>query len=445
MSTKLQDNLKDKLHALNSNQEVDLQNVSDEWIGSVVMELLEEDRLFGEVLIQIPRAYDFKLNGMMGINWKNDQIQLIINPSRLSRLQRSQDLLDLLKHEVLHLVWQHPLRYANVAHQNNVTMATDVAVNQYLTDAPADTMTKEELTTLIGKQVPTHEDSQRYLKLIENADFNEDASEIKQRLDHEGEAVPKAQDHNNQTDVHLGWEEMVGQDNLNEQTANLQQMLSSAWKNVPDKQRGLLPGDIIAQLESIEVQPSLNWKALIKQSLGKMPLGRRNSYSRFNRRQPVRMDLPGKITNLVINIDVFIDNSGSMGEKEIAYLLNELRGLLAIYDAKIDVYSFDTIVHEDHKYTIEARNQINFERVGGGGTSFQSIFGYLHRRHANNDSTLAIILTDGWGESKLQTFHFSNVLWILSTAVQELSVKKPIGKVSTLVEDENYQRLVGKK
>ena len=143
MSTKLQDNLKDKLHALNSNQEVDLQNVADEWIGSVVMELLEEDRLFGEVLIQIPRAYDFKLNGMMGINWKNDQIQLKINPSRLSRLQRSQDLLDLLKHEVLHLVWQHPLRYANVAHQNNVTMATDVAVNQYLTDAPAGTMTKE--------------------------------------------------------------------------------------------------------------------------------------------------------------------------------------------------------------------------------------------------------------------------------------------------------------
>ena len=126
-------------------------------------------------------------------------------------------------------------------------------------------------------------------------------------------------------------------------------------------------------------------------------------------------------------------------------MLNELRGLLAIYDAKIDVYSFDTIVHEDHKYTIEARNQINFERVGGGGTSFQSIFDYLHRRHANNDSTLAIILTDGWGESKLQTFHFSNVLWILSTAVQELSVKKPMGKVSTLVEDGNYQRLVGKK
>lgn len=426
---------------INANQ------LAEKLVSAAVIDLLQNERLYGEVLLQLPRAYDAQLTGIMGLRWQDNGLRLTINPLRLAKLQFSDELPTLLKHEVLHIVWQHPLRYRQTAHQHNVGIATDVAVNQYLLAAPVGTMTLGKLQPLLEESLPPKADSQRYLDIVERSGLNPDdqqPSDANAQLDRDVDAdqsqAEPGDDTGQQADTHEGWEsDQDGNESL--QTANLQQLLTHAWQNTPDKQRGLLPGEVYQQLEAVDDEPRLNWRQLLKKSLGKMPLGKKDSYARFNRRQPLRMDLPGQITNLVVNVAVFVDNSGSMGEREISYLLTQIRAIMKVYDAKLTVYSFDTQVHVQEAYEVKQATQIRFERIGGGGTRFQSIFDFLHQQHATNNDTLTVILTDGWGEAKLEPYRFSNVLWVLTTERSELSVTNLQTRVASLADDPNYQKI----
>lgn len=424
--------------------------LAEQIVSEAVVDLLQNERLYGEVLLQLPRRYSHEISAIMGLKWRNNSLELVINPHELSKLKLSDELPNLLKHEVLHIVWQHPIRYRNYSHQNNVSIATDVAVNQYLSSAPVGTMTLEKLQPLLDDKLPTREDSQRYLAIIEHGKLNNDdqsdsdeSTKLDRQADTDRQQISNSPSHNVQADSHDGWQTDSDQQNESQQVANLKQMLDSAWKNTPDKQRGLLPGKVREQLEQVNDEPRLNWRQLFKKSLGTMPLGKKNSYARFNRRQPVRMDLPGQITNMVVNVEVFVDNSGSMGQREISYLLNQIRDIMKVYEAKLTVYSFDTVVHGDDAYEVKQYSQIRFERIGGGGTSFQSIFNFLHQQHATNNDTLAIVLTDGWGESKIEPYHFTNVLWVLTTQRSELSVENVNQRVVSLQDDPNYQAITG--
>jgi len=56
----------------------------------------------------------------------------------------------------------------------------------------------------------------------------------------------------------------------------------------------------------------------------------------------------------------------------------------------------------------------------------------LQRQHATNQTTLAVILTDGRGERELDTHRFTNVIWLLAHPNDRLSVQPVIGQVVTL-------------
>lgn len=427
--------------------------ITEKMVSAAVIDLLQDNRLFGEVLIRVPRVYRTDQTGVAGLGFEQDDLQLIINPIFFAKaIENRNQLTALLKHEVLHIVWQHPLRYRMVRHQKNVAMATDVAINQYLELPPKNTLTLPQLKELLPEDsIPSFADSQVYLKLIEAGHFAKSNQKQSQQFQlNQPIEQQKQQNTNNnptddvQLDVHSGWQQQESQPNITVQTAKLRHLLNEAWQQTPDKQRGLLPGDVVAELAQIDAPSSLNWRQLLKRSIGNMPLGKRDSYSRFNRRQPRRMDLPGQVTNLVVNIMVFVDNSGSMSETEISYLLNEIKNMTKVYEANIKVLTFDTKVNSEQAYELTSQSQIRYQRLGGGGTRFQSIFDYLKQVHAQNNSVLAVILSDGWGEATIDPFNFSNVLWILTTDLFEFSLKHPVGRVVSLVNDQNFQKVVNK-
>lgn len=447
--------LHDNMLTLISKHEIsvpEMQKKVEQMVSGAIIELLQTDRLFGEVLIQIPRYYDTKLAGAMGFSWRDEQLNLVINPLRLiTAIKYWHELLALLKHEVLHVVWQHPLRYQGDKNQNNIALATDAAVNQYLDEAPRGTVTLSELEQLLNKKIPAHEDSATYLQIIQNSHIsskNGDHSghnklDTNQQFDTHKHTI--GANTAERLDVHDGWDNKTQPDAATQKAAQLKTILTRAWQATPDHERGLLPGKLKQQLEQVEQVHTFNWKQLIKQAIGNLPQGKRASYSRFNRRQSLRMDLPGQITNLVTRINIFVDNSGSMGDKEISFLLNQIKEIIAVTETQTTVFSFDAIVHEQEAYELQNQTKVRFKRIGGGGTSFQSIFTYLKANQRTNNNTLAIILTDGWGEESLNNFHFTNVIWVLTTPTNEFSVKDQIGKVVTVIDDANYKRVVGLK
>ena len=152
------------------------------------------------------------------------------------------------------------------------------------------------------------------------------------------------------------------------------------------------------------------------------------------------MDLPGQIVRTWQRVAVFVDESGSMGNQEISYLLGQMATLLAVYPAQVTVYPFDTVVDEARGFRLEKRPQ-RLLRTGGGGTRFQAVFDSLPRLLAGQAQSLVVILTDGYGEEHVRPTLPVTVVWLLTSPVAEFSVTHAPGTVVSLTADPQWQAL----
>ncbi|MFR0609034.1 DUF2201 family putative metallopeptidase [Limosilactobacillus mucosae] len=409
----------------------DLNEAAKQRLTKAVVHLLTTQRLSGEVLLEMPRTKNQNLDAPVGLAWQDNQLVLEYNDQQLSEL--STDQLNVrLQHEVLHAIWQHPLRYVSSTHPRKVALATDIAVNQYLKTPPQGTMTLADLEKLLQRPLAAHRDSRYYLRILTHLTPAEQGRIEKAwgKLDddeqndqqHSREKAGKAQ---KAAASHQGWQTDQSLANPDLQKARLKSLLSKAWKSLSQKNRGLLPGEIQEELEHLSNPEPLNWRQLLMRLLGRIPSGKQDTRARFNRRQPLRMELPGQIDRLNADIYAFVDNSGSMSDQEIAGVLTELQYLTVQLNSQVEIIPFDARVHSDHATRLQPGKNVSYHRTGGGGTCFQAIFDWLQKQHVSRQQATIVILTDGWGESELEIHGYRNVLWLLSTE-SELSVKSPM-------------------
>ena len=121
------------------------------------------------------------------------------------------------------------------------------------------------------------------------------------------------------------------------------------------------------------------------------------SYATFNRRYVGQnMYLPGMKTNKLATIAVAFDLSGSIGEKEQAAFIAELRKVSALI-SEVIVMGFDSQVQSFDVI----RDMTNIDRTikglkGGGGTDIGSPIRYLQAKKIHPE--VCIIFTDGYGD-----------------------------------------------
>ncbi|GGI62474.1 VWA-like domain-containing protein [Limosilactobacillus caviae] len=405
---------------------------TDQRVTRGVISLLQRQRLLGEVLLQLPRKFDLRFSAVMGLEWENNKLLLFINPDKLDNLS-SDEIENLLEHEALHIIWLHPLRYAANPHQHLVQIATDVAVNQYISEPPRNTATLSQLQQLLRQKIAPRLDSQDYLDLLEKLPI-----EQQEKLRHAGVNLDKdrgkgnaVDDNLQKSDSHHGWRATIKDGHqLNNQLiklASIKQLLAKAWEQTPQRDRGLLPGNIKSQLQNIKQMKAVNWQQVLKHQFGLLARGQIESHARFNRRQPLRMDLAGKVTRLTPAIDIFVDNSGSVSDEELDQALATIEKMISHTKLTATVYSFDAKVTS--KEQLRGGKKFIHTRSGGGGTSFQCVFDYLHQHNLTKRGRTIIIITDGWGEERINTYHYRNIYWLMMTKTDQLSVKDPVGKV----------------
>lgn len=408
-------------------------------ITALVADILHDHRLVGEILLQLPRRFDDQFAATMGLAWERDQLVLKINPHQLQKMRRDEARI-LLEHEALHIVWQHPTRYARHRHPRMVAVATDVAVNQYLPTAPAGTATLAQLQRLLHRRIPAKLDSQDYLRLLEATTLEERERLAKAGINIEGsekgERPPIGQGKPG-VDSHIGWQARPGHPgNQQVRLAVIRKMLQHAWQQTPRRDRGLLPGGLVQQLQGHSVKSHTPlWQVILRQQIGKTAAGKQSSAARFNRRQPLRMDLLGQVSRLVPDVQVFVDNSGSVPDKEIRMALTAIAEMVRESRLQGWVYSFDAKVNGKGQ-RLRPGARLAPVRHGGGGTRFQSIFDYLQAHHVAKQGTVIVIITDGWGEATLRDHHYRNVYWLLTTKREQLSVTAPQRHVFELKEDD---------
>lgn len=404
-------------------------------VSQVIVAVLQEHRLLGEILLQLPRQFDEHQGAVVGLHWRGDQLILVVNPVTFTKL-RQDDAQLLLAHEALHVLWQHPLRYADHPHPQLVKVATDMAVNQYLPAAPPGTATLEQVRKLLRRRIPARLDSQDYLRILAATSVAErerlKKGGISLEGDYQGE-LPAA----GEQDDHRGWTRDVTQPVGNQQVriANLRRLLRHAWYQTPQHDRGLLPGEVRQELASRHSSSNFDWRQVLTRQVGQIARGKEPSHARFNRRQPLRMDLPGQVTHLTADLKIFVDNSGSMTDTEIGQALTEIMQLVRRYRVKATAYSFDAKVYSPGQ-PLRPGRPVNWVRHGGGGTSFQAIFDFLADHHVSRTGTLVVIITDGWGEKQLRDHRYLNVDWLLTTTGDQLSVTGRHGQVFELGRNE---------
>lgn len=165
------------------------------------------------------------------------------------------------------------------------------------------------------------------------------------------------------------------------------------------------------------------------------------SKNRMNRRQPHRVDLPGRVLDTASRLVAFFDTSASQNEEALAYSLGELANIQKTLHAEVWVVHVDTTVQYAKQLSFQSLKDMEF--AGRGGTSFAPAYQWLHDQGFTNEDTVAVYFTDGYGDDDFERYGFTNMYWILTET--EVGDPSPLstdgeGKVLYLKADERYNR-----
>ncbi|MER2094516.1 MAG: VWA-like domain-containing protein [Aerococcus urinaeequi] len=220
-------------------------------------------------------------------------------------------------------------------------------------------------------------------------------------------------------------------------------LIKDSHSQMTEELRLKLSSEVKVNIEKITKQRALNWRDVIKRGMGTTLVPYKMSKNRMNRRQPHRVDLPGRILDAASRLVAFFDTSASQNEEALAYSLGELANIQKTLHAEVWVVHVDTTVQYAKPLSFQSLKDMEF--VGRGGTSFAPAYQWLHEQGFTNEDTVAVYFTDGYGDDDFERYGFTNMYWVLTET--EVGDSSPLstdggGKVLYLKADERYNRHV---
>lgn len=309
-----------------------------------------------------------------------DMESILFDLDFMSRLSDA-ELRFVMLHEAMHCVFKHCIRSrARIPLIYNI--ACDIVVNSFILEAlgvPDFLIDGESVMHLApdGTEGRDATAEEIYDMLIRQYDL--------QTLD--------AMYRKSAFDTHDGWEEIDSQ------------KASEVWdKHIRDSAKAVgtgssgIPANMRRYLEEVNHTPRTNWRQLLQDYI-------RFDRSDFDFTVPDRRFqdeflLPSFRENLfgdsVKGLWLFVDASGSISDRELSVLMKEIR---SAYDQVENISGklsfFDTEVSAPQ--TFESLDDLGeIKPVGGGGTSFHSIFRFLSRIDESERPDLVLIFTDGY-------------------------------------------------
>lgn len=369
-------------------------------IAKGILSLIHNKSFYGEILLHLNRDADDTIDSFLALKWSNNQLELAYNPTHLNDdVADDNDLVAILEHLAMHIVWLHPLRYVNHSQLNDV--ASDVAVNQYVTDVYSKGWTLDKINYQYNLDMKPNLDSSQYAKQIYDL-FSQDKQDGVGKLDNDNLRI---------VDDHRYFDDegnISNQEKYDQRKETIYKLLRDAYSQY----RGELSMAVNKQLKSV-VMPRINLRQIVSRLTGNKSNRPKKTYNRFNRRQPYRMDIAGRIRRQIEHVNVFIDSSGSISDDQYTNMVSVVKAIQSMRNIEVNCYTFDAEVH-----TI-SDSLLSNKRLLQGGTKYQSIVDYV------NDHKLAkqgcIIFTDGKGEKYLNQSNL-NITWVLLDYYDDLSV-----------------------
>ena len=209
-----------------------------------------------------------------------------------------------------------------------------------------------------------------------------------------------------------------------ETQAVVRELVNSAERMMDAESRGNMPAHFAELVEKINTPPSLSWQQILKKYVGTIAANKRKTRTRLNRRQPLRFDLSGQMDDKILKIVVAIDTSGSVDNKMICQIFNEIFAILAKRKHEITVIECDAKVQR--VYQAKNADDIKEKVLGRGGTRFTPVIDYLNEHKEFRDALL-IYFTDGYGEQTIPKPRTYRNIWAVIGDENNLSLKEPYG------------------
>lgn len=390
---------------INTNSSNVTTDMVDEIISQGILSLIRNKSIYGEILLNLNREPDFDIHSFLALKWHDNQLVLAFNVNHLKDdIANDDDLIAILEHLSMHIVWLHPLRYATHSRLNDV--ASDVSVNQYVSDVYLKGWTLDKLNSEYGLEMAPNLDSSQYAKQISEL-FSRDKQSGVGKLDSNNLRI---------VDDHRYFDDNsnISDQDFSQRQADINKLLRDAYSQY----RGKISMEIDKQIKSV-VMPNVDLRKIVK-TITTNSNQSNKTYNRFNRRQPYRMDIAGRIRNQSKHINVFIDSSGSISKEQYEKMVSLVDVIKSMSNIKVNCFVFDSAVQE-----VELNKQFD-KRLLQGGTSYQAIIDYVHQHHLKKQG--CIVFTDGKGEQYLEKNNIA-LTWILLDYSNELSVKNLNDKV----------------
>lgn len=164
------------------------------------------------------------------------------------------------------------------------------------------------------------------------------------------------------------------------------------------------------------LEPKVNWREVLREYVKSICKGKDSSSWRRVNRRFLSGDtyMPTLISEKVGHLVIAVDTSGSIGGRELADFLSEVKGIAdEVTPDKVDLLYWDGEVagHEEYDSYSMATLVDSTKPKGGGGTSPSCITKYL--KDKNIKPECAVVLTDGYVGSDWGGDWDSPVLWVI--------------------------------
>jgi predicted metal-dependent peptidase len=358
-----------------------------------------------------------------------DGVRFFYNPEWFTNL-RPPERCFVVAHEIYHVIWQHCQHckiYKRDGHIDGVPFSS------FLHNVAADYVINADLVNLkIGLINPEW----LYDPLVKGTDS---IVEIYKKLWKQQQAVPPntpwvthgrgSQPDKKAKEKGGGFDE-IREPHVDPVTGNTDQISEVAFKEAiaraaqAAKAVGKMPGSFQRMVDEI-LEPQVSWKDKIRLTVLGHVGNRRENWATPNRRRIV-MDpivyLPGKRGAGADLVAVWIDCSGSVGNREYDAFFSEVGGIMQdVRPRRLLVGWCDAVVQRtEWVQTLDEVYGLMRENVPGrGGTSFKPPFEWMAKEGVVPET--CVYLTDGMGPYPPKTTF--PTIWVMST-----DVKAPFGE-----------------
>ena len=362
--------------------------------------MLIENPFYGLFLLGLSKVIDKSVETAC-VRRRGINCELVINPEYWETQDDTQQL-NLLYHEVYHIVFQHMFLWDSFPNKEILNLATDTEVNSYLNNLDNSWITAK-LWDLPEKQGTKF----YYENIIKQA-----SSQSQQQPQNSQGGNKSNNNFNNNfktKDDHSQWGKDF-QECSDAEKQLIQNQIKDQIKTAAEqtiKMRGTIPAELQEIIDEIlKVKPRIfDWKAYFRRMLGSIY---DINIKKTRRKESIRFPGAAGIKHKKkISILVAVDTSGSVSNEELKDFFSEITYIYKA-GARITILECDAEITANYEYTGKWTGKVH----GRGGTDFQPVIDY-YRKNIKDYAAL-VYFTDG--ECYIPNNVPRDTIWVITSA-----------------------------